>query len=723
MKLTAKRWVRPGLIVLGSLVAGAVIAAPFYFSHSEMSAGARASKMISTHDMAQHLAVMEQFDKVLKTGVTYPRWLPDVNNGYGLPWTNFYPPALYYATSLAHTVINDWAYTLFVISVLSLAASGISFYVLSRQFHAPFASAVGALVYMTAPYHVLDLYWRGAMPEFAGFVLVPLIVYFAFKLGESGQARYYAGLGLVHGLFLMTHIPVAFLMSYALAVYALVWAFRDRDAGIAIRIFLGMALALAVGGLYLLPAFFEIKSAAEHFSAIFPYHNSYITLLKGGDGFADAMNISFVANVIVLLAGIVILRRVPRSPHEDPEAKSESRETQTRLWITMGLASAFMCTSFSIYVSKLIPKINVASFAWRWLVIAGLFAALVAAAAIDRLRENNRLATQWMWIYRAAICAAVLFSIWITSFSVVGRALSHPVLDPPANFLEAGFTPKGSTDPHSLADTPRVVIEPDNLPAEIAVWEAYHREVNVSVREPSRVRLKTYNFPGWVARVDGAPSPMLSDNDGVQVVEVPAGVHKIEALFVNTPVRTAGAILSLLGFLGVVGLAAADRMRMSSAVVDESGSKPAGIAAMVRALGPVFVPVLLGAVLLFLLSSRGNTGQTIVKNDDASTGARAAGANMQGQSQNSQGSVTLHVGGVPSLLVAVDERALNELMTALPAKDDAKVDAMVESGRVLRVANDISVRVLESGAGKTKVRILEGEHTMAEGWVSERWIR
>jgi hypothetical protein len=62
-------------------------------------------------------------------------------------------------------------------------------------------------------------------------------------------------------------------------------------------------------------------------------------------------------------------------------------------------------------------------------------------------------------------------------------------------------------------------------------------------------------------------------------------------------------------------------------------------------------------------------------------------------------------------------------MTALPARDDARVDALVESGRLLRVPNDTSVRVLESGAGKTKVRILEGEHIMAEGWVSERWIR
>src|SRR5437773_6553752 len=103
---------------------------------------------------------------------------------------------------------------------------------------------------MMGPYHVLDLYWRGAMPEFVGFILVPLIIYFAFKVGAEGRARHYAGLGLFHGLFLMTHIPVAFLMTYALGFYALVWAARARDWRIAFRVSLGVSIALVLSAIY-----------------------------------------------------------------------------------------------------------------------------------------------------------------------------------------------------------------------------------------------------------------------------------------------------------------------------------------------------------------------------------------------------------------------------------------------------------------------------------------
>ncbi|HTG18178.1 MAG TPA: 6-pyruvoyl-tetrahydropterin synthase-related protein, partial [Blastocatellia bacterium] len=542
MKSLLTAWSRPGLIVLAALIAGTAFSAPFFFRQTSTLDG-KVLRTPKTHDLAQHLAVMEQFDNVLKTGVLYPRWLPDVNNGYGLPWTNFYPPGLYYLTSLINSTLNNSMNTLFVVSVLSLAASGLALYGLSRQMYGRLASAVAAVIYVAAPYHLLDLYWRGAMPELAGFVLAPIIIYFAFKLGSFGRARYYAGLGFFHGLFVMTHIPVAFLMSYALMFYALVWAARERDWRIAARITSGIAIAFVLSAIYWLPAFLEISSAQEHFSSIFPYHSSYITLLRGIERFDNVLNVSFAATAVAVLTAVAILSRTRRAANENhSEAIQRARsngETQTRLWIVMGIATTFMCTSLSIYVSKLLPKIDIASFAWRWMVLASLFAALLVAAAVDRLQRGADLTPSRLWACRAAISAVVVLNIWITTQAVVVGAFSNPLLDPPPSLVEAGFTPKGSTDPRSLPATALVTTQPAGGTSEIIRWDPEHREVHLSVREPSRVRLKTYNFPGWVARVDGQPAPMLSDQDGIQVVEVPEGVHKIEIWFSNTLPRTA----------------------------------------------------------------------------------------------------------------------------------------------------------------------------------------
>jgi uncharacterized membrane protein YfhO len=83
----------------------------------------------------------------------------------------------------------------------------------------------------------------------------------------------------------------------------------------------------------------------------------------------------------------------------------------------------------------------------------------------------------------------------------------------------------------------------------------------VRVDQPSELRIKTYNFPGWTARIDGKVVPMLSDKDGVQQVEVPSGVHNVQASFENTPPRTAGTVLSAVGLLIIIGLRFADRSR------------------------------------------------------------------------------------------------------------------------------------------------------------------
>jgi hypothetical protein len=246
------------------------------------------------------------------------------------------------------------------------------------------------------------------------------------------------------------------------------------------------------------------------------------------------------------------------------------------------------------------------------------------------------------------------------------------------------------------------------------LWQPYHRQIGVKVEESKRVRLKTYNFPGWIALVDGEPTPMLGDQDGVQVVEVSAGAHLIEASFVNTPTRTLGALLSALGLLVAIGLVALDRIREAKRVAAGSTSRRALPVRLLKPFAAIAAILLIGAVTLLSLTSRERSGSL-----PASSGASA----KEGESATSGSEASLHIDGVPSILVALDERALDELTSALPARDNSKVDALVQSGQVLRVANDTRVRVLASGSGKTRVRILQGEHSMAEGWVPEEWVR
>ena len=726
------------MIVLVALVAGTAVASPF-FVHRGSSGNL--FWMVSTHDMVQHLAVMKDFDKVLRAGTLYPRWLPDINNGYGLPWMNFYPPGFYYVASLVNAILKDWVVTLYVISVLGFAASGLAFYWLARAFYGRAASAIAALVYMVLPYHVLNLYWQGAMPQFLGFIFLPLTLLFAYRVGARGRGRDYAGLAFFYGAYLMTHAPVSFLMTYTLAFYGLVWAAKERDWKIAFRIAIGMAIGLALGAIYWLPAAIEAKNIQEHFSAIFPYHNGYITLLPVR-GFGNLINQSFALQSLTIILATLIIRALNRPaggfrPSSQTGEQEPTSLRHTRLWIVMAAATTFMSTSFSIYISKLLPKIQVATFPWRWLAISSLFTALVVGAAIDRLRERSDLTAIRRWAYAAGIAALIGWNLAVTVQGVIGGALLNPRMDLAASYLEGGFSPKDSTLPQNLPDTEPVLIHPENGASEIIRWEPRHREIAVRVDQLSELRLKTYNFPGWTAQIDDQKAPLLGDKDGVQVISVPAGRHKVETDFVDTPPRRIGAVLFALGLVTILTLTIVDYARRRSSEIGEPDrEEPRGIAgreahgddasdefrrrAKVAVVSLAVIAVVIAGLLVtrwFISAGKPLSG----RNPNSST---TDPTNATGRTNVGVGSeVRLHVEGLTSIPVAVDEKALDELMNALPAGNTERMDELIQSGRVFQVDNDTSVRIVEAGFAKIKVRVIEGSLVMFEGWVSERWVR
>jgi hypothetical protein len=728
--------VRVLFIAIPLLLSTAAVA-PFYLSRHKIGAsGSEGLRIISTHDIASHLTVMQQFDKVLRSGVLYPRWLPDINRGYGIATMNFYPPGFYYLTSLVNAVVKDWVDTLFVISVLSLAVSGLAFYLLSRLFYGRLASMVAALFYMLLPYYLLDLFWRGALPEFLGFAFMPLIMYFAYLVGTQGRPQHYAGLGLFYGLHLLTHLPVGLMLSYALVFFAVLWSVREKNWRIGARLAGGMLVGLFLSAIYWLPAALETKYAYEYTTGLFPYHESYITLLDVRDmslfpEFYRVLNNVFVFGALTVVV-IVLVFRALRS-NQNAEAGSR-RWTPLSMWTVMAITTTFMSTSFSIYFSKLLPKIQVAVPAFRWLAIAGMFTSLLVAAAVELLRRRTELAPRLLWACRIAVALIIVLNVGLAIKSTIIKPLSNPTYRPTGAVVESGLTPRDSTHPEELADTPRVLAEPDSTPFEISKWDPQDREVHVNANQPTMLRLKTYNFPGWTARVDGTVVPMLSDKDGIQQVAVSPGIHVVRATFENTPPRNIGTLLSGVGLLLILGLSVAGRARQSrnesqeeapaesssserqSASVIASSAKPHKRIPL-KMLGVIGIVVIIGAAIIVFTSKRSDPGS-------ARSRGGASPDNPSSRSSTRSGSEAhLFLAGQDSVIVAVDEKALGEVVTTLSRADKAGLDVLVDSGRAMRVPNDTAVRVLERGAGKTRIRIIEGEHMMADGWVPERWLR
>jgi 6-pyruvoyl-tetrahydropterin synthase related domain len=734
------------LLTVGALLLGASVVAPFYLARIERtSAGSRIWRTITTHDLPNYMPMLEQFDKVLKSGVFYPRWTPDFNAGYGTATANFYPPGTFYLASLINVAVDNWFITLFILCALSLGASCIAFYLLARNFYSRIASAVAAVLYALFPYHQLDLYWRGAIPEYVGFAFLPLILYFAYKLGKKSDFRYYAGLGLFYGLYLLIHMPVGYLFSYTLALYAVLWSIRERDRTIGLRIAGGLAIGLLISAIYWLPAALEGKYIYEWASEFFPYHSSYITMIPALGAFDKHIQEVFNYNGLALIVTVVSLKILSKSwavnSHvEDSQDKKESSglDQQTRLWLILGIVTPFMSTSFSIYISRLIPKIQIAVPPFRWLAISSLFTALLIAATIDLLRRTHGIRPRYELASKAALVMAIALNVWLTAHGIILDAFTKQTQNAAVGFSDSGFTPKDATRPGEMPNTPSVMIRPEGGASEILKWLPTYREIAVRVDEPSEVRLKTYNFPGWTARLDGKVVPLLSDQDGVQQVSVPPGIHNIQTSFESTFPRIAGALLSIVGLTMVVGLTIADRLQRRSSTQKESvaAKSPTGIGdpalperskisapitSQLMRFGIGGLVIIAGAVIVlitFMRSDFGGAGNT------SNSGKTETTSSTPGQNEpKAAGSTQLYLPGKESVEVGVDQNAVGELIAAMSTNNKAALDSLVESGRVLRINNSTRVQVMENTAGQARVRILEGNYIMREGWVPERWIR
>lgn len=567
-----RRLLTGALVATCSVLMSAAIAAPFFYSYTAQPGQ---GELRQTKDMGIHLAVMSQFDKVLWSGSLYPRWLPDVNYGYGNAWPNFYQPGFYYLTSLVHAVTDNWVDTLFVITALGLFASGLAFYALARLFFGKPASATAAAVYMLLPYHLLDVFVRGALPEYLSFVLLPLILYFFYRLGNEGRARYYAGLGVCYGACLMIHIPIVYLLSFVLIIYALVWSAAQRDWRIALRIGLGMTVGVLLSAIYWIPAFTEIKYAVETVTTLFRYDQNYISLLYA-DSYGEVLRETFAIQALALLIVIAAVLWLKLSESRRLESLAQARAgTPTgflheSVWIGMGVLSLFMNLPVSYYVARLIPRINVVAFPYRWLVFVCLFTALVTAALIDRLhgwvREAGktgfaRLSTAGRMALAPAV-AILALNGWFSAHGVVLATLSSPMITREMNFLCDTYCPAGAPPAGKLPLTERIVLESSSGRSDILEWSPLFRKAVITTDEPTTARFKTFKFPGWTARIDGADVEIFSDPIEAQVIQVPQGEHTVEITYGSTPARNLGAATSVSGLVLVFILMLSGRLRL-----------------------------------------------------------------------------------------------------------------------------------------------------------------
>lgn len=549
------------LVALLCIGLSAIAVAPFFFmGRSETGGGAFELRMPATHDMFLQYDQMRSFYNGLAAGEIYPRWEEDTNRGFGAPTTSYYPPGVYYLTSAFYAITGDWLRTLLDVHLAMMVAAAAAMYLYARQVmeRPPAVAAMAAYIFL--PYHLLDQYQRGALAELLIFVWMPLMLFFGERVMRAPSADRQrsvlisvAGLAATYGAFLWSHPPTAYQFTLGFSVYLLVLALIRREWKGLIAAGGAMALGIGLAAVYLLPAAIEQNLIhKEYVLETWPYHKTYVFVhdLYNSDvhsGFFKLIDWIWITGTAVIAAAALTLLWLNRKV-----IAASSLKQRVLLWVVLGGLASFMMTRASMPVGKLIPKIDIGVFTWRMLTITTLVVALLAGAFTQAALDAARQRLRFERLLFAALAALIVVGGAGFSAAALARpAIDSPVFEPEPEHLNYATIPSTAPgDPEALPDdAPRAELAEDNGEVAIEEWKPQHRVIRVDLTDDDTLLVRTFNFPGWIATVDGRQAPIKSSMElgGIEI-ELGAGTHQVTLDFGETHVRRICRIITLCSF-------------------------------------------------------------------------------------------------------------------------------------------------------------------------------
>ena len=401
----------------------------------------------ASHSAIYNFIWTKQFGEAIGQGIVYPRWLPSSFEGLGAPTFYFYPPMAFWVTGALNALGLPTLTAINVAALLVLLVSGVTMHAwLSAKGLPP---VLGAILYMVAPYHLVDFWIRGALAEFTAFIWLPLIALGIDRLPERRGAYLLAA---AYAALILTHLPVAMLTGIFLIAPLVLYKARD-DRAILLPAAIAGIFAIALASFYLVPALL----LQDHISSALlwrPYFQ------PSSWGLFSPMGLNQWSLYTAIGAGIIVLAWPPRS-----------------IWSGIVAVTGLSAMGLVPFIWDL-PPLSQAQFPWRALCI-GEFAA-VTAVLIARPRRRQIIA--------GLIVLAVPFGVTIGQ---AWRDLHTRIdyVDVARTVTDAGeYLPAGFDFDHTAGDK--------HWP-DLRAYDALDRGTDIIVSRPGRVTLRHAAFPIW----------------------------------------------------------------------------------------------------------------------------------------------------------------------------------------------------------------------------------
>lgn len=509
-------------------------------------------------DGTTHVVNTAIFYKALSQGDFPVRWTDNFAN-YGLPIGSFAQQITSYLGGFFTFITGDVIVSFNWVYIVGTLASVLLFYYFLRLHFSTWPSFIGAFVFNFAPYRIINLYIRGAIPEYFSSVFFVLILIFLHLFFTKKTWWRYLGIAFSVAGLILSHPMNMVTGAFFIGPYILYLLWQEKNK-LHSTIVLGSAFVLGATlcGYYILPLLKDIQYfyyglQTSHYTpgstlGIKEFFNPqwYYYIVERNEILSRGHYIKTgLIETLILLAGFAVLvqRRIKKL-----------QITIFDLSVVIAFITLFFTTIYSEPVYLKLNFLSNIQFPWRALSTYIFLPPIIVAYLFETQFKKHR----------NLIFIVGLILVCLISWYRFPQLYSKNVTKYPQEFY---FFTKDNLHSQNmnLIWTENTTNYPVHTEDKVAIIEGSGELSNISIMNGYRtyslknteaVRMIDYTFyyPGWKVYDNGALVPIEYQDinyRGVITYWLNPGEHTIVVTFENTKTVLLANLISVFSLLFV----------------------------------------------------------------------------------------------------------------------------------------------------------------------------
>lgn len=362
-----------------------------------------------------HMARILSIDSVLKDGIFPPIIDYSHMNGFGYALNLFYGPLTTYIPIIFLNILGTTGLALKVFTFFTVFLSGITMYnfiytVTKRKSMA----TIGAIIYISAPYKLSNIYSRNAVGEYTAFIFIPLVFEGIYNIINDKNKKYILCIGII-GLILSHTISTVYT-----AIFAILFLLLNFEKLKKIKIWKSFVantvVAIVVCLFYIIPIAEHMYNGGYSIYDSTIMHTSPEEVFTTGLDFSDLFANEFGDQEIRFSIGIMTIVLTLLGVFCYKNIKEEYKSIYLCFFI-VALVALVMSTKYFPWF--IMPNfMGVIQFAWRNLGFFAFFISLVCAINAVTFAEKS-LRKEWAketFLFAIIISTCVFSSLGVMKY-------------------------------------------------------------------------------------------------------------------------------------------------------------------------------------------------------------------------------------------------------------------------------------------------------------------